>query len=76
MYGTPVVDSVANYNATVTIPGAGFTVAFTGDQDNQTEAQRDAKFQEIVDFLAGYPGLVDIRSHKTYGMSEDVTPTS
>lgn len=74
-YGPPYTSTLPAYSAEVALPNSGFQVSYTGNQDAQTEAQRDAEFQGIVDFLNTMPGALQVSGTKHYQTTVPATPT-
>lgn len=75
-YSSPFRTNEPTYTAHAVFTGnRSFDVTYRGDADVQTEQQRDDEFQDILDFVATYPGFSSASSSKQYGESQTVTPT-
>lgn len=83
-YGTPVVSTdVLTYSTGGILADGEYNsstvscqVNFAGPPVSElTEPQKDAIFQDFLDYLAAYPGFVSVQASKPLQGSQDVTPT-
>lgn len=52
-----------------------FAMVNANPMGSLTEAQRDAAFQEFIDYVAAYSHATGVTAGKYYSSGQDVTPT-